>query len=154
MNLSSISASGLRDYSGNDTSETKKSLGTNDFFKLIAAQLSHQDVLNPTEGTDFIAQMAQFSTLQTAENNYQTAQSQLEALATLLQATYAQYGAGLVGKEVLVSAVDSNGMYQEITGVVERMSMGSGSYSIWLNGKAYGLSSVMEIRQGSTQEAL
>lgn len=152
MNTASIQSASQRNYgvSGAEP-ETKKSLDTNDFFKLIAAQLSHQDVLNPTGGTEFIAQMAQFSSLQTAENNYQAAQSQLDALATLLEMTYAQYGAGLVGKEVLVATVNENGAYQEISGPVERVSLGGGSYAVWVNGKAYSMSSVMEIRQSAPQ---
>lgn len=40
-----------------------KTLGQDDFFKLIAAQFSYQDPLNPQKDTDFIAQMAQFNTL-------------------------------------------------------------------------------------------
>jgi flagellar basal-body rod modification protein FlgD len=41
----------------------KRTLGQDDFFKLIAAQFSYQDPLNPQKDTDFIAQMAQFNTL-------------------------------------------------------------------------------------------
>ncbi|MEN9545465.1 MAG: hypothetical protein RLZZ34_66 [Verrucomicrobiota bacterium] len=40
-----------------------RTLGQDDFFKLIAAQFSYQDPLNPQKDTDFIAQMAQFNTL-------------------------------------------------------------------------------------------
>lgn len=39
-------------------------LGMFDFLKLLTTQLSHQDPLNPIDDTDFIAQMAQFSSLQ------------------------------------------------------------------------------------------
>lgn len=40
-----------------------RTLGQDDFFKLIAAQFSYQDPLDPQKDTDFIAQMAQFNTL-------------------------------------------------------------------------------------------
>ena len=40
-----------------------RTLNQDDFFKLIAAQFSYQDPLNPQKDTDFIAQMAQFNTL-------------------------------------------------------------------------------------------
>ena len=40
-----------------------RTLGQDDFFKLIAAQFSYQDPMNPQKDTDFIAQMAQFNTL-------------------------------------------------------------------------------------------
>ena len=34
------------------------------FLKLLTAQLKNQDPLNPTEGTEFVAQLAQFSTVE------------------------------------------------------------------------------------------
>ena len=42
---------------------TKKSLGQEDFLKLMTAQLNNQDPFKPVDNTDFIAQMAQFSTV-------------------------------------------------------------------------------------------
>src|SRR6478609_8109766 len=41
----------------------KQVLGQSDFMKLLAAQLSAQDPMNPMKDTEFIAQMANFSAL-------------------------------------------------------------------------------------------
>ena len=41
-----------------------KTLGQDDFLKLLVAQMTSQDPLEPQKDTDFIAQMAQFSTLE------------------------------------------------------------------------------------------
>ncbi|SHJ21660.1 flagellar basal-body rod modification protein FlgD [Desulfatibacillum alkenivorans DSM 16219] len=51
-------------YSNATTESTGTSLGQEDFLQLLIAQLKNQDPLNPMEGTDFTAQLAQFSSLE------------------------------------------------------------------------------------------
>lgn len=51
------------------------------FLKLLVEQLKHQDPLNPADGTQFVAQLAQFSNLE------QTAQMREDLDAILKQLT-------------------------------------------------------------------
>ena len=68
-----------------DTTSTKKEdpLGRDVFLKMLVAQMENQDPLNPMEGTDFSAQLAQFSSLEQLFNVNDT----LEDLAASMKST-------------------------------------------------------------------
>ncbi len=53
-------------YQSNEKEKTQKEdvLGQDAFLKMLVAQLQNQDPLNPMEGSDFSAQLAQFSQLE------------------------------------------------------------------------------------------
>ncbi len=54
-----------------------------EFLRLFVAQLEHQDPLDPTSGADFVAQLAQFATLeQTAEVNSRLGRIEMEQAST------------------------------------------------------------------------
>jgi flagellar basal-body rod modification protein FlgD len=75
-----------------------KTLGKDDFLKLLAVQLEYQDPLNPMENTEFIAQMAQFSTLEGITNM----QSSLTKMSDQILNMNNTNVTGLIGKEVKV----------------------------------------------------
>jgi flagellar basal-body rod modification protein FlgD len=58
------SASGSTAYS--PTGQTQ--MGKEDFLQLLVTQLKHQDPLNPQESTEFVTQLAQFTTLERLTN--------------------------------------------------------------------------------------
>lgn len=70
---------------------TTDQMGRDEFLKLLVAQLQHQDPLEPASDTEFIAQLAQFSSL--------------EQLQSLNQTFVNNQAYSLVGKYVLVEAV-------------------------------------------------
>ncbi len=51
-------------YEPYQTSEDEDALGRDVFLTMLVAQFQNQDPLNPMDGTDFSAQLAQFSQLE------------------------------------------------------------------------------------------
>jgi flagellar basal-body rod modification protein FlgD len=129
-----------------DTTQTQSSqlpqqtLGQADFLKLLVAQLSAQDPMNPVSNTDFAAQMAQFSTLQTTQT-MQTNMAAVQAGTGVLVAD------SLLGKTVNLQTSDG----QTITGVVSTVQYQSGSPTVTINGQVYNLSQVTSVSQTQTQ---
>lgn len=50
------------------TNTAKNTLGKDSFMKMMIAQLQNQDPLNPMDGTAFVAQLAQFTSLEQLQN--------------------------------------------------------------------------------------
>lgn len=60
----SVGINALLGGQSNQVEEKEDPLGRDAFLTMLVAQLKHQDPLNPMEGADFSAQLAQFSTLE------------------------------------------------------------------------------------------
>lgn len=73
-------------------------LAQEDFLKLLTTQLSNQDPTNPQEGGEFLAQMAQFGTV----NGITELQNAFKQLAGTLSSQKNLQAASLVGKTVTV----------------------------------------------------
>lgn len=64
------------------TAPPNKSMGKDDFLKLLVAQMQAQDPLDPMESTDFSAQLAQFSALEQMQNVNKNLESLIEYQAS------------------------------------------------------------------------
>lgn len=73
------------------------SLGKDDFLKILMAQLQNQDPLNPMEDKDFVAQMAQFSSLEQITNMT----ASIEKLVAAQQTSQMIGFESFIGKEVV-----------------------------------------------------
>lgn len=77
---------------GDKTNTVQEQRKTNDldkdaFLRLLTTQLSHQDPLNPMEDREFIAQLAQFSSLEQMQNLNQNFEKQSEEMLDILDLT-------------------------------------------------------------------
>lgn len=94
---------------------SKSELGKEDFLLLMIQQLQNQDPLEPMKNEDFIAQLAQFNSLEQMQNLNSTMES-LGNLQILAQT------ASLVGRTVEASGSDDT----TISGVVQSVDFKSG----------------------------
>lgn len=107
-------------------------LGKDDFLKLLIAQLANQDPMKPMENTEFIAQMAQFSSLEQMTNM----SAGFSQLSTMLNSTEAL---STVGRTVDISVGDNT-----ITGTVEAATRGVNPLVV-VNGNTYSMEQVERI---------
>lgn len=78
----------------------RNALGKDDFLKLLTAQLANQDPLAPVDNQAFIAQLAQFSSLE----QLQGVSSRLDSLLLAASSSNQMSTASLVGKDVAFKA--------------------------------------------------
>ncbi len=118
--------------------------------------MQNQDCLNPSDNTEFVSQMAQFSSLSAMEALNKTATTQLQNLDVQSEIAYAQYGASLVGKTVELISVNEDGTSEKVRGVVESSSYIMGNYNkLTIGGKEYDLAYVNKVisNPGSAEPA-
>lgn len=77
-------------------------MGKDDFLQLLVTQLRHQDPMSPMENMDFIAQLAQFSSLEQMQNMNSTLNDSIDTDMTMAQSINNSMVTGLIGKEVQV----------------------------------------------------
>ena len=124
--------------------KAKDSLGKEDFLKILVTQLTHQDPTNPMEDREFIAQMAQFSSLEQMQNLNKEF-SRVAGIIAMSQAT------SLIGKTVDVAVKvgrDASGqdIIRTITGRVEEVTGGEVP-QLYINGDYYDYAAVVRVKE-------
>ena len=114
--------------------ETKgtTSLGKDAFLQLLVTQMQYQDPLEPTTDTEFISQLAQFSSLEEMQNLNESLDALANQLSNIQQQSFAS---NLVGKNVIMNI---DGEY--IAGKVQYVEMKDGVPYLAINEKTYALS--------------
>jgi flagellar basal-body rod modification protein FlgD len=103
----------------------KQMLGADDFMKLLTTQLTSQDPMNPMKDTEFISQMANFTSLE----QMRTLSKSFDSFTTDQKLAVAP---SYLGRQVTVT--DAAG---DTTGIVEAIKLKDGQPAIVINGKTY-----------------
>jgi flagellar basal-body rod modification protein FlgD len=124
---SATSSSAAATATASTSSSSNSALSENQFLKLLTEQLENQDPLQPEDDTQFLAQMAQFTSLQEAN----TLNQQVERL------TAASY----IGATVTVNP----GSSAQVTGQVTGVDTSGADPELIINGSEYPLAQLQKV---------
>lgn len=105
------------------------------FLKLMLAQLTHQDPLNPQDSSTFLNQLAQLTQLEQMINLN-------TGLDNLLRTQAYTQAVTLIGRQVKIMPPEQ----EEVEGVVEKVVFQNNQIGVVVAGKVYSLSEVMEVK--------
>lgn len=107
------------------------------FLKILVAELQNQDPMNSQDDTQYIAQMAQFSSLEQMQN----LNDSLQNLSTNIKF---QEGSTMIGKSATIDIGDG----QYATGLVTGVKITDGSIKIVSGGSEYDIDDVTGLDAG------
>ncbi|HXI50384.1 MAG TPA: flagellar hook capping FlgD N-terminal domain-containing protein [Candidatus Saccharimonadales bacterium] len=122
------------EQTGTEARLPTQTLDQNDFLKLLVAQMTSQDPLNPKSDIEMIPQMVQFTTLEQSKA-MQADIAHLRADQQLLQAN------ALIGRTVQLQV----GNQAAVSGQVTAVQLEEGTPKLVVNGHTYDLSTVLGI---------
>lgn len=122
-------------YKSRFKDSTEEMVSSETFLSLLVAEMTNQDPMEPTSNTEFVTQMAQFTSLQYSKD----------------AATYARsnYASSLVGKTVTAQKMDGSDVVTK-TGVVDSVMKSGDSYTIKIDGVSFDISKVTSISDTKT----
>ena len=134
-------------------SNAKNTLTIESYFKLFSAQLAHQDMSNPMDNSEMMAQMTQMAMVQSLG----TMTSNMKEEMALTKTTYL---AGLIGKDVTVKVPDADknpdpNAPKEKSGIIASVNMKGNEATFRIEGDTteYPLESLLQIAKLSTGTA-
>ena len=115
--------------------ESKDQVSVDNFLELMVAQLKNQDFTNPVDDTQYVAQLAQFATMQ--------------AMQELNYYSQSNYVISMVGKEVTASKLSIGGKLETVKGVVTKISLVDKQFAVFVGDEMFSLNQIMEIKQAT-----
>lgn len=131
----------------NNTSSTEETtasgndLGYDQFLQLLCAEMQYQDPLEPTSNTEYVAQLATFSQMESTLNMQHT-----------LESTSAN---DLVGKYVIVKSTSpTTGETTAVAGFVDYVQKENNNQYVCVNGNLYSVEDIYEVADTDYMEAV
>jgi len=106
------------------SSSDPNSMGQTEFLELMMAQLENQDPLSPQNNTEFIAQLAQFSSVE----GIQSLNGNVDSLVDSFKSSQALQASALVGRKVQIEG--SSAVMKENEGMSGALSLPLGGQNV------------------------
>ncbi len=123
MAVSGIDTSVVSTALQSTDSSSNSSLDKDAFLQLLVAQMQYQDPLQPTSNTEYMAQLAQFSTVEELQN--------VNATITNSQSL------SLTGQYVILNVPDSAGNINPVSGIVDYVTLSEGKTYLHIEDNYY-----------------
>ncbi|TXK68117.1 flagellar hook capping FlgD N-terminal domain-containing protein [Paenibacillus sp. N3.4] len=117
-----------------------KTLGKDDFLKILITQLKNQDPTQPLQDKEFIAQMAQFTSVEQLTNMAGEMKLMRQSLG---------FVSGLIGKTISWMDNDASGASVEKTGIVDSIVFKDGNQYATVKGEEISLDKLSKIEDAS-----
>ncbi|MCM0760631.1 hypothetical protein M7775_18950 [Sporomusa sphaeroides DSM 2875] len=109
------------------------------FLQLLATELQYQDPEDPVDSTEYVSQMAQFTSL-----------NQLQTISNSVDAAQAY---DLIGKTVTYTALNASGNTVSTTGKVDSVTISGGTPYLNIGGTKVAISAVTEVAAGGSTDS-
>ncbi|MCQ2008953.1 flagellar hook capping protein [Sporolactobacillus sp. STSJ-5] len=111
------------------TSSVNSALDKNSFLKLLIAQLTNQDPTSPMDTSQFVSQMAEFTTLEQTQNMSDA----IDKLVATQSNQALSEQASMIGKQIswneTTTDSDGNPVTDSLSGIVQAVTLKDGSVS-------------------------
>lgn len=131
----------VTDTSSEDTTAANNDLGYDQFLQLLCAEMQYQDPLEPTSNTEYVAQLATFSQMESTLNMQHTLES--------------NNANSLVGEYVIIKSTSpTTGETTAIAGFVDYVQKENNKQYVCVEGNLYSVDDIYQVADAEYMEAV
>lgn len=135
-------------------SSLSSEISMDNFLMLFVTQLQNQNPLNPTDNSEFMSQLAQFSALEQEQQQTKYLSNMSSMKAASLQLDQITMASTFIGKTITYSGDSKSSSNATQTGVVEGVKLEKdGTVSFIINGDSVSISNLIEVSDTSLSKA-
>ena len=137
--------------STSSTSSLSSEISMENFLTLFVTQLQNQNPLDPTDNTEFMSQLAQFSTLEQEQQQTEYLSDISSIGSASLQLDQISLASAFIGKTIKYSDSTDSSSSETLSGVVEGVKLEEdGTVSFIIDGESVSISNFIEVDNTTT----